>query len=315
MSLAKKVSAYIKKHKNFSLQDLYETFGQRYKQHSIRARVYESDLQLIRTSKGCYILAGAELEAVIEKADSRTHIFHIANSAIFFDLVFLDPPYQTRGQRSGRNGNRNMITYDLIDPHEFGEILLGVERVLKNEHSQVYFMMAEGRSSAAQANRYIEMFGRTGLKLNAEGFYQKLNADGSPCNMAQYPMPPELLQSYSFDGKIRDCTKDGSFTMEFKLPRPQLARFGGYPSQKPEALLHQIVKQGTYAGERILDLFAGSGSMIEAALKLGRKAHGVELSSSAIMNHIIGRLASFTSGGNRLHYQPSLSFEEPAYQV
>lgn len=309
MSLAKKISAYVNKHKSFSLQELYTTFGQHYKRHTIRARVYESDLQLIRTSKGCYVLAGAELEAVIEQADSRTHIFHIANSAIFFDLVFLDPPYRTRGQRSGKNGNRNMATYDLISADEFGEILLGVEQVLRSESSQIYFMIASGRSSATQVNQYVEMFGRTGLKLNAEGFYQKLNADGSPCNMAQYPMPLELLRAYSFDGKIRDCAQDGSFTMEFRLPRPKLARFGGYPTQKPDALLRQIVKQGTFVGERILDPFAGSGSMINAALSLGRKVHGVELSANAIARHIVRRVESFARG-SRLHYQPALMFDD-----
>lgn len=306
MSLATKIEKYIRENKQFTLQELYAEFGNSYQKHSIRARVYESKQKIVRTGKGAYILAGAEIEAVIEQADSREQIFHISKANIFYDLVFLDIPYRTRGQRSGGSGNRNMAEYDLIDPEEFKEILKGVENILRTEESQVYFMIAGGKSSITESYKYIRMFDETGLQLNGEGSYLKLNKDGSICNMAQHLMPAEIIQSYSFDGKQRDCTDDGSFTMDFALQRPKLARHGGYPTEKPLRLLEQIIKQATRAGERVIDLFAGSGVTLEAALGLGRKAHGVELSIEAIKGHILPRLEKFATGTNRLHFQPSL---------
>lgn len=44
-----------------------------------------------------------------------------------------------------------------------------------------------------------------------------------------------------------------------------------YPTQKPEALLKRIIKASTNPGDIILDFFAGSGTTMAVAEKLGRK--------------------------------------------
>ena len=46
----------------------------------------------------------------------------------------------------------------------------------------------------------------------------------------------------------------------------------GYPTQKPIGVLSRIVKVHTRSGDVIMDYFAGSGTMGEAAASLGRKA-------------------------------------------
>lgn len=51
-----------------------------------------------------------------------------------------------------------------------------------------------------------------------------------------------------------------------------------HPTQKPLALMQELIQLFTDAGETILDPFAGSGSTLIAAWRLGRKSIGVELS-------------------------------------
>lgn len=53
---------------------------------------------------------------------------------------------------------------------------------------------------------------------------------------------------------------------------------GLHPTGKPERLLEDFVTLFTDDGETVLDPFAGSGTTLVAAKKLGRKAIGIELS-------------------------------------
>ncbi len=53
-----------------------------------------------------------------------------------------------------------------------------------------------------------------------------------------------------------------------------------HPTQKPEALMNQLVADFTDPGETILDPFAGSGTTLAAAKRLGRKAIGIEVNEA-----------------------------------
>ena len=52
----------------------------------------------------------------------------------------------------------------------------------------------------------------------------------------------------------------------------------GHPCQMPEAVLERIIRVATNAGEVVLDPFAGSGTTLAVAKKLGRRFLGCELS-------------------------------------
>jgi len=56
----------------------------------------------------------------------------------------------------------------------------------------------------------------------------------------------------------------------------------GYPTQKPLGVLNRIVRVHSRPGERLLDFFAGSGSLGEAALRNGRSAVLVDDNPAAI---------------------------------
>ena len=56
----------------------------------------------------------------------------------------------------------------------------------------------------------------------------------------------------------------------------------GYPTQKPEGILRRIVQASSRPGDRVLDLFAGSGTTGAVASALGRRADLVDANPDAI---------------------------------
>lgn len=56
----------------------------------------------------------------------------------------------------------------------------------------------------------------------------------------------------------------------------------GYPTQKPEGVLRRIVQASSRPGDRVLDLFAGSGTTGAVAAALGRDAVLVDANPEAI---------------------------------
>lgn len=56
----------------------------------------------------------------------------------------------------------------------------------------------------------------------------------------------------------------------------------GYPTQKPVALLERLISAATLRGDLVLDPTCGSGTTVVAALRLGRRAIGIDLSTDAI---------------------------------
>ena len=55
----------------------------------------------------------------------------------------------------------------------------------------------------------------------------------------------------------------------------------GYPTQKPLKLLERIIKASSNEGDTVLDPFAGSGTTLVAAQKLGRDWMGIDVSGDA----------------------------------
>ena len=56
----------------------------------------------------------------------------------------------------------------------------------------------------------------------------------------------------------------------------------GYPTQKPEELLRRVIESATSEGDIVLDAFAGSGTTLAVAEKLGRRWIGIDCGKLAI---------------------------------
>ncbi len=75
----------------------------------------------------------------------------------------------------------------------------------------------------------------------------------------------------------------------------------GYPTQKPEALLERIIKASSNPGDLVLDCFAGSGTTLAVAEKLGRRWIGVDC----------GKLAIYTMQKRLFNIAESKDLEDP----
>lgn len=298
MSLLNRIINYMKlQTKEVSLNDVYERFNE-IKQSTIRGRINESvGTKLIRVGKGKYVLISEDVEAIVEQLDSRFAIPNILASLLYYDMIFLDIPYYASGQKGG---NRDLSTYNLIMPEEFEGMIMEVQKMLRTEDSQLYFMIAGGKSSKKDAMKYLTAFGPTNLKVAAKGSYTKLTSKGTVCNMGAYEMPPEEIYVYSHSGKL---LKPEETQLDFRLQRPPLPKSGGYPTQKPINLLEQIIKQSTNIGEHILDMFGGSGVTLDAALKLKRKCHIFDIADDAI-KRMIKILEKYTNKSTTIIEKP-----------
>ena len=80
-------------------------------------------------------------------------------------------------------------------------------------------------------------------------------------------------------------------------------RTGGHPTEKPVALMRDIILDFTQPGQLILDPFAGSGTTLVAAIQTGRRAIGIELDRQYFElaeRRVLAALAAIRAGGVQL---------------
>ncbi|MFT4626100.1 MAG: site-specific DNA-methyltransferase (adenine-specific) [Myxococcota bacterium] len=58
--------------------------------------------------------------------------------------------------------------------------------------------------------------------------------------------------------------------------------YRGYPTEKPVALAHTLIRQSTQPGELVVDPFLGSGSTAVAAVASGRRFAGTDIGAEAL---------------------------------
>ena len=100
---------------------------------------------------------------------------------------------------------------------------------------------------------------------------------------------------YPDEGMIPNDVWDVPYENSMSLERT------GYPTQKPEALLHRIIKASSNPGDLILDCFSGSGTTLAVAEKLDRRWIGVDC----------GKLAIYTMQKRLLNITESKDLENP----
>lgn len=112
------------------------------------------------------------------------------------------------------------------------------------------------------------------------------------------PLAPSTLATWGtkkqravFDGKGRRARSSSTTEETAGVPMGDVWEIGviapiarertGYPSQKPEALLERLVGALTHEGEVVLDPYAGSGTTLAVAARMGRRFVGVDQSDVA----------------------------------
>ncbi len=79
------------------------------------------------------------------------------------------------------------------------------------------------------------------------------------------------------DGTAERMTHPSNIWIDLTVPFWSMPENTQHPTQKPEALIERIIKASSNSGDRILDLFSGSGTTSVVAKRLGRKFIGIEM--------------------------------------
>lgn len=245
-----------------------------------------------------------------------------ATAASSFDMIYIDPPFNTgktqartriqtirddNGDRTGFKGHRyrtvKLGTKGYAD--SFSDYLAFLEprleeayRVLKPNGS--FFFHIDYREVHYCKVLLDSIFGRESF-LNeiiwAYDYGARATKRWSPKhdNILWYVKDPENY-TYRFDDIDRipymapglvgpekaEKGKTPTDTWWNTIVSPNGKEKTGYPTQKPLAIINRIIRVHSNPGDRVLDSFAGSGTIGESALRHGRSAVLVDNNPEAI---------------------------------
>jgi DNA modification methylase len=81
----------------------------------------------------------------------------------------------------------------------------------------------------------------------------------------------------SEDGERTRLTHPSNIWTDLTVPFWSMPENTPHPTQKPEALVERIIIASSKPGDRVLDLFSGSGTASVVAKRLGREYLGIEM--------------------------------------
>lgn len=212
------------------------------------------------------------------------------------DLIFADPPYNI-----GKNFGNNYDTWKTVDSYiAWCKIWIDeCMRILKNTGT-MYFMTATQHmafldiyvsqrynvlsrivwtydSSGVQSKRIFGSLYEPILMINKSDEYQyTFNNEeilveaktGSTRKLIDYRKdPPQPYNDKKIPGNV----------WNFSRVRFKMTEYENHPTQKPEALLERIILASSNPGDIVLDPFSGSFTTSAVAVRLGRKAIGIDL--------------------------------------
>lgn len=220
-------------------------------------------------------------EAVtLYEGDARDVLPALLRRGERIDHVITDPPYDIRTHGNARTSSGRGRAQRVTEiPIDFAP--LDVERFVP--------LMLGAAQRWIVAFCALEMLGRYQLVAGEAwvrgGFWRR--PDGAPQFTGDRPGQPGegLAIMHRAGPRKRWNGHGGPAFWENGIERVDRV----HPTQKPEALLQTLIAAFTDPGEVVLDPFAGAGTTLVAAKRLGRKAIGVE-TDPAHVAHAIRRL-------------------------
>lgn len=205
--------------------------------------------------------------AEVHLADARDVLAKIPKESL--DLVVTDPPYGKEWKSNRR-------------AESFGE-LVGDGR---DDRDSIRDVIEECVRVVGQ-HRHLYVFGPVdvleGLKVSAvaELVWDKLRNGSGDVTAAWAPAHEPISFVVS---KHRHAGESGKGAVPVRLRKGSVLRFTPptgrnvrHPSEKPVALLRELVESSSRQGDTVLDPFAGSGTVPRVAEELGRRGAGIEL--------------------------------------
>jgi site-specific DNA-methyltransferase (adenine-specific) len=201
------------------------------------------------------------------------------------DLLVTDPAYESlEKHRAVGTTTRLKVSAGSSNPWfsvfpnaRFGELFEEAYRVLKRD---THFYLMCDPETAFIAKPVGE---QAGFK-----FWKPLVWDKASIGMGYHYRARYEFVLFFEKGKRR--LADLGIADVLQVPRIR----GGYPAEKPSALSEILIRQSTASGDLVVDPFMGSGSSGVAALKLGRRYAGNDVSDDALK---LARERLLVSGG------------------
>lgn len=227
----------------------------------------------------------------LANTDAMSYVKSLPKGSV--NLILTDPPYAVSrdtnfqsGEETGKDTDRFRVTmdfgkWDVVDADYFKELFKEYYRVLKKGGTCVIFYDAW---KMQELKSWLEA---AGFKMFRKCSWEKTNP---------VPINRKRLYLSAPREEFIVCVKGGSptYNMHWMTEedsssyRPQDKGVFNYPichekgrfhpTQKPLALMEELVEIHSNKGDTVLDTFMGSGTTAIAALNKGRDAIGCELS-------------------------------------
>lgn len=282
MTLAGRIFNCFKQRESFTLNDAYQVNSGK-PHETIRARIYDNlGIRFERVAKGIYKTLDTEETCILLEGDGRD-LSMLADNSV--DCIFTDHPWLDL--KSNKGGTRAFAEYDcfkytLEDFKEKARVLKDgcfLVEILPAENENNYEYLYQIKQYAKEAGfiYYSKVPWKKGTFVSNTGRKAKNTQDvmifskGKARNMRYDKKKSDIT---GIDCYMSGC--NGMLPTMFDV-QPVSKNKKIHQSELPLALCEQILQYVTYEGEVVLDSFAGSGVIGEAALNIKRNCILIEI--------------------------------------
>ena len=212
------------------------------------------------------------------------------------DLIIADPPYNLRKIY----GNTTFSKKKAEEYEDFTRKWLSAVKPLLKDSGSIY-VCCDWESSLIIGRVLGEFFtvrnritwqrekgrgARANWKNGMEDIWFATNSDKYTFNLNAVKVRRRVLAPYRVDGNPKDWkeseegkyrdTCPSNFWDDITVPFWSMSENTAHPTQKPEKLVAKLVLASSNKGDTVFDPFAGSGTTLAVAKKLGRHYIGIE---------------------------------------
>ncbi|MBQ6898540.1 MAG: site-specific DNA-methyltransferase [Clostridia bacterium] len=212
------------------------------------------------------------------------------------DLIIADPPYNLRKTYGSTTFSRKKAE----EYEDFTRKWLAAVKPLLKDNGTIY-VCCDWESSLIVGRVLGEFFtvrnritwqrekgrgARANWKNGMEDIWFATNSDKYTFNLNAVKVRRRVLAPYRADGSPKDWqesaegkyrdTCPSNFWDDITVPFWSMSENTAHPTQKPEKLIAKLILASSNKGDMVFDPFAGSGTTLAVAKKLGRHYLGVE---------------------------------------
>lgn len=185
------------------------------------------------------------------------------------DLLLTDPPYNVNYKGSATKSRKGLLN-DNLSAEEYQKFLTAA---FKN----AYEYMREGASfyvwhSTREHRNFETALNNAGLKVRQQLIWNKSHI---VLGWSDYQWKHEPCLYGWKEGAAHKWYSDRKQTTILEFKKPTTNKL--HPTMKPVEMMQYLIGNSTKEGDKVLDLFGGSGSTLIAAEELNRQCYMLEL--------------------------------------